>query len=115
MVRAYACQISKNLVKYLVGIKTNTTRRASARLRGIYDVLNHLCVRIDLKSRHEDELTTAQNWVSDQPKDVLMIYDRGYFGFNLPWLHDHHGTHYLLACSKNSISFVGVLKLIGIG
>ncbi|MEZ5044142.1 MAG: IS4 family transposase [Saprospiraceae bacterium] len=78
--------------------KNQHNRVPSARLRGIYDVLNHLCVRIDLKSRHEDELTTAQDWVSDQPKDVLMIYDRGYFGFNLPWLHHHYGTHYLLRC-----------------
>lgn len=81
-------------------------RVPSARLRGWYDVLNRICTRLELRSRHEDELTTAGDWVKDLPKDVLMIYDRGYFGFNLPWLHHRHQTHFIIRCPLGATTII---------
>lgn len=79
------------------GWHQNQHRRVpSTRILCTYDVLNSLIVDIQLHSRHIVERSVAMPLIASIPKDVIAIYDRGFAGYALPYLHQLHGSHCII-------------------
>lgn len=71
-------------------------RVPSTRLLLCFDVLNQLIASARFHTRHTAESVVAQRQIARLPKDVLMIYDRGYAGHIIPFLHLLYGSHCLI-------------------
>jgi hypothetical protein len=82
----------------------------SARLICCFDVLNKVVTRLVFHARTTAEIVIASRHIRDIPKDVLMIYDRGFASQLIPFLHLHFGSHCIvrlpLERSKTVISFI---------
>ena len=74
---------------------------ASTRILCTYDVLNELVMDIQLHAREQAERTIARPLVENIPADVVLIYDRGFCGYALPWLHQHYGSHCIIRLTSN--------------
>lgn len=82
----------------------------SSRLICCFDVLNKVVARLVFHTRKTAEIVIASRHVSQIPKDVLMIYDRGFASQLIPFLHLHFGSDCIvripLERSKTVSSFV---------
>lgn len=58
-----------------------------------YDVLNKVITDVVLHSRREAEVTVVLDQIEHIPKDVIVIYDRGFASYAVPWLHMHYGSN----------------------
>ncbi|MEK6482607.1 IS4 family transposase, partial [Catalinimonas sp. 4WD22] len=74
---------------------------ALAQVMICYDVLNGICLKSKISSAHADELSTALKWINLLPDKTLTVYDRGYAGFALIYLHMHFKRDFLLRCQTN--------------
>lgn len=68
-------------------------RVPSTRLLACYDLLNSLITAVQFHTRHVSELVMAMRSIAQIPKDVLMVYDRGYASHIIPYLHLHFGSN----------------------
>lgn len=71
----------------------------SARLLVHFDVLNQVIANAFFHSQGEAEPIIASWHIHTIPSDVLMLYDRGYPGLTIPWLHRHFGSHCIIRLS----------------
>lgn len=84
------------------GWHQNQHRRVpSTRILCTFDVLNQLIVNVALHPRELSERRVAYPLIKDLPKDVLMIYDRGFCGYALLWLHQLYSSHCLVRLPVN--------------
>lgn len=65
----------------------------SARMLVCFDVLNNLVTKLQFHARTTSESTVAVRSIGEVPKDVLMVYDRGYASHLVPFLHLHFGSN----------------------
>jgi hypothetical protein len=66
-----------------------------------FDLLNRIIVDVQLHARQQGEITVAGPLVSEFPKDALVIYDRGFASYAIPYLHQLHGSHCLIRLKTN--------------
>ncbi|THH34349.1 IS4 family transposase [Neolewinella litorea] len=64
----------------------------STRILLTYDLLNRIILRADLHTQNSGEIRHAYPNVERLPQDAIYIYDRGYAGYGLPFLHRRHGS-----------------------
>ncbi|MCP9237977.1 IS4 family transposase [Lewinella sp. JB7] len=64
----------------------------STRILLTYDLLNRIILRADLHTQKSGEIRHAYPNVERFPQDAIYIYDRGYAGYGLPFLHRRHGS-----------------------
>lgn len=69
------------------------SRVPSARMLACYDLLNCVITAVQFHTRHQSEIAVAMHGISQVPKDVLMVYDRGYASHIVPFLHQLFGSH----------------------
>ncbi len=69
---------------------------ASTRLLFTFDVLNKVIFRVDFHTQKSAEITSAYPNVERLPKDAVYIYDRGFAGYGLPFLHQRRESFYLI-------------------
>ncbi len=70
--------------------------RPSMRLLLTHDVLNNVLYRVDFYNQNSSEIYTAYPNVEQLPRDGVYIYDRHYASFGLAYLHDRHGSDYVI-------------------
>ena len=70
--------------------------RPSTRLLLTHDVLNNVIHRVDLHTQNTAEIVQAYQNVALLPTDAVYIYDRHYASFALAYLHDRHGSDYVI-------------------
>ena len=73
----------------------------STRILCCYDLLNEIITKVVLHPRKLGEKTVTIPLVRHIPKDVLVIYDRGFGCYALPFLHDFYGSHCIIRLQKN--------------
>lgn len=66
-----------------------------------YDVLNQVCIKSNLASAHQDELSIALAWVSHLPENSIAIYDRGYASSALVYLLNYYQKDFVIRCQSN--------------
>lgn len=76
-------------------------RVPSIRILATFDVLNRIFYRLDFHEQKTSEITTAYPNVAQLPKDAIYLYDRGFDGHGLPFLHDRHGSYYIIRRKAN--------------
>ena len=85
-------------------------RVPSSRMLVAFDLLNQVFTKVAFHTRHCAELVMAVKWVGSLPRDVVMVYDRGYASHLLPYLHRHFGSNCIVRMpvgqSKTIESFV---------
>jgi hypothetical protein len=69
------------------------SRVPSTRILCFYDVLNKLITDIHLHPREFAERTVLRPLIKQIPKDVIMVYDRGFCGYSVPYLHQLYGSN----------------------
>ncbi len=72
------------------------TGRPSARLLITHDVLNNIINDVNLHNQNTAEIVKAYQNVPHAAKDAIYIYDRHYASFALAYLHDRHGSDYVI-------------------
>jgi hypothetical protein len=103
--RLWACdttvqKLPDNAETRKLGTHTNQAQTvASIKILTYFDVLNQLIVRADTDSKNTSDLRCAQKHIANIPNDVIAIYDRGFAGHLLPFLHGHYGSKYVLRLS----------------
>lgn len=65
----------------------------SARMLVCFDLLNCIVTALQFHSRNTAEIVVAMRSVHHIPKDVLMVYDRGYASHIIPFLHRYFGSN----------------------
>ena len=65
----------------------------SARMLVCFDLLNCLVSALQFHTRNTAEVVVAMRSISQIPKDVLMVYDRGYASHIIPFLHRYFGSN----------------------
>jgi len=68
----------------------------STRLLCHYDLLNQIVTSVQFHTRNVAETVVAQRSISQTPKDVCVIYDRGHASHAIPFLHQHCGSHCII-------------------
>jgi hypothetical protein len=58
-----------------------------------YDLLNKIINEVVLHSRRHAEVSVVVNQISRIPNDVIVVYDRGFASYAVPWLHMHYGSN----------------------
>lgn len=71
-------------------------RVPSARMLLFFDVLNKIITDVHFHARTTSEFVIAMRAIARLPKDVLVIYDRGFASHLIPLLHIHYGTQCLI-------------------
>ncbi len=66
--------------------------RPSTRLLLFFDLLNKLIYRVVLHTQQSSEIINTYPNVETLPTDAIYIYDRGFYGNGLPFLHLRHGS-----------------------
>lgn len=61
-----------------------------------FDLLNQIITDVQLHPRRKGEITVAMPLIKDMPSDSLAIYDRGFGGFAIPYLHRLYGSHCII-------------------
>ncbi|MEL6276358.1 MAG: IS4 family transposase, partial [Bacteroidota bacterium] len=72
----------------------------STRLLITFDLLNKIIYRVDLHTQKSAEIVNAYPRVEQLPKEAIYIYDRGFAGYGLPFLHQRHGSYYVIRFKK---------------
>ena len=65
----------------------------STRILCFFDVLNQLIADIYLHPRQFAERAILRPLIEHIPKNVIMIYDRGFAGYAIPFLHQLYGSN----------------------
>lgn len=68
----------------------------STRLLFTFDLLNQIIYRVDLHNQNSSEIIHAYANVAGLPQHAIYIYDRGFAGYGLPFLHHRHGSFYII-------------------
>ncbi len=68
----------------------------SARLLMCYDLYNAIITRVKFHTRKVAESVVALKAIGEIPTDVLMVYDRGFAGHIIPFLHQYFGSNCLI-------------------
>lgn len=68
----------------------------SVHLLFTFDVLNKIIFRVDLHDQNRSEVKVAYSNVEKLPSQALYIYDRGHANYGLPFLHQKHGSFFLI-------------------
>ncbi|NUQ24736.1 MAG: transposase [Saprospiraceae bacterium] len=61
-----------------------------------FDLLNQIIIKVQLHPRRQGEIAVAMPLIKDMPANTLAIYDRGFAGFAIPFLHRFYGTHCII-------------------
>ena len=84
---------------------------ASTHLLSTFDVLNKIIFRIDLHDQNKSEVTVAYSNVEQLPQQAIYIYDRGHANYGLPFLHQRHGSFFLIRMqNKQSPQIIDFLQ-----
>ena len=70
--------------------------RPSVRLVCTLDVLNNVLMRVDMHTQNSAEIVEAYQNVEHLPRKGIYIYDRHYASFGLAYLHQRHGSDYVI-------------------
>jgi hypothetical protein len=68
----------------------------STRLLLTFDLLNKIIYRVDMHTQKSAEIIHAYPNVEQLPKDAIYIYDRGFASYGLAFLHNRHGSYYVI-------------------
>ncbi|WP_116109424.1 IS4 family transposase, partial [Lewinella sp. IMCC34191] len=68
----------------------------STRILLTYDLLNRIILRADLHTQKSGEIRHAYPNVGQLPQRAIYIYDRGFAGYGLPFLHRRHGSECII-------------------
>ncbi len=68
----------------------------SARLLMCYDLYNAVITRVKFHTRQVAESVVALKAIHEIAADVLMVYDRGFAGHIIPFLHQYFGSNCLI-------------------
>jgi len=74
------------------------------RIMNCVDVLNGVCIKACLEPIGKSEMAIARQWLEEFREDFpflaspLLIYDRGFAGFALAYLHIQQGIDFLVRC-----------------
>jgi len=68
------------------------SNRPSTRLLIFFDLLNKVIYRVVFHSQKSSEIVNTYPNVETLPCNAIYIYDRGFFGYGLPFLHRRHGS-----------------------
>jgi hypothetical protein len=68
----------------------------STRILFTFDILNKVIRRADFHTQKSGEIVNAYPNVSTLPVKSISIYDRGFNGNGLPYLHLRHGSHCII-------------------
>jgi len=68
----------------------------SARILFTFDILNKIIRRADFHTQKSGEIVNAYPNVTTLPLKSISIYDRGFNGNGLPYLHHRHGSHCII-------------------
>jgi hypothetical protein len=66
--------------------------RPSTKLLIFFDIFNKIIYRVIFHAQKSGEITHAYPNVETLPKDAIYLYDRGFQGYGLPFLHRRHGS-----------------------
>jgi 23S rRNA G2069 N7-methylase RlmK/C1962 C5-methylase RlmI len=58
-------------------------------------------VDVQVHAREQAERRVARPLVQQIPKDVVVVYDRGFCGYAIPWLHQYYGSHCIIRLTSN--------------
>jgi hypothetical protein len=75
-------------------------RVPSTRILATFDLLNKIIFRVDLHTQKSAEITHAYTNVAKLPKEAIYVYDRGFDGYGLPFLHRRYGSHFVIRVKK---------------
>lgn len=64
----------------------------STRFLACYDLLNQLLTKVTFHTNQVSEVVVAMRSIAQIPRDVLMVYDRGFASHIIPFLHTHFGS-----------------------
>lgn len=78
-------------------------RVPSTRILVTFDLLNKIIYRVDFHTQKSGEITHAYPNVARLPKEAIYVYDRGFDGYGLPFLHLRHGSWFVIRV-KQSLS-----------
>ena len=90
--------------------KNQFTSTPSTRLLFTFDVLNKIIFRVDFHTQNESEIITAYPNVEQLPQDAIYIYDRGFTGYGLPFLHQRHGSFYVIRLKKDTPNYTDFVQ-----
>lgn len=81
-----------------IGIHKNQYKEvASIKLSCYFDILNKILTSVSIHSKQTTDLNAClQKQVQEIPKDVIVIYDRGYGSHIIPFWHDKGGSKYVI-------------------
>lgn len=68
----------------------------STRILFTFDILNKIIRRADFHTQKSGEIVNAYPNVQTLPVKSISIYDRGFNGNGLPYLHQRHGSHCII-------------------
>lgn len=68
----------------------------SARIIFTFYILNKIIRRADFHTQKSGEIVNAYPNVATLPRKSISIYDRGFNGNGLPYLHHRHGSHCII-------------------
>ena len=68
----------------------------STRILFTFDILNKIIRRADFHTQKSGEIVNAYPNVTTLPRKSISIYDRGFNGNGLPYLHHRHGSHCII-------------------
>ncbi len=70
--------------------------RPSTKMLIFFDLLNKIIYRVILHSQKSSEIINAYPNIKTLPKNAVYIYDRGFFGNGLPFIHLRHGSNCII-------------------
>lgn len=83
----------------------------SVHLLFTFDVLNKIIFRVDLHDQSRSEVKVAYSNVEQLPREAIYIYDRGHANYGLPFLHQRHGSFFLIRMqNKQSSDIIDFLQ-----
>nr|WP_281720258.1 IS4 family transposase [Nitrosomonas nitrosa] len=77
-------------------------RVPSARVLVCFDLLNQIITALQFHTRNTAEVVMASRSVAQIPKDVIMVYDRGYSSHIIPFLHLYYGSNCIIRMATQS-------------
>lgn len=72
----------------------------STRWLAFFDLLNQQLIDLHLHPRSTGESRMALPLIEQLESDMIAIYDRGFGGYALPWMHRQHGSHCIIRLIK---------------
>lgn len=80
--------------------RNENLERVMARVMCSYDVLNNLSIQSRIMPISRDELSIATEWVEGHDEDMLTLYDRGFRGFALIYIHLIKQSEFVMRTTK---------------